>query len=475
MRKFEGVHFYININNLNSIIRKDENKNDDLTRTFHALDTFTWALENFVNEFGDIEIEKFTTCRYHFYFSCGVSNNDSKITSLIEIIVFSKTLAKTLAAIGKYQSMQEFTIGIGCDWGQYTEYNFSNTEPKFEEMTTIGAPANRAAKLQSECGDGKVLISKALYDIMPRDFAEIFFGNGQLSAKLALKYSDLTVYEAKIEELYNLTGSSYGDRELRWIEKAKIHANETNLSEVKFSEAKAKLDYLQLSLKNSKWIDNAVILFSDIRGFTNKVDHTDLAKIKQLTQDVLTQMNKAVMKESGIHVQFQGDRESAIFHSYLDEPNNYIVRSITAAMRMLDFVYDFNKNSTTDKLDIGIGCAIGSVFATRIGMRGRKFNVVMGETVKIADSTEDEIAGVGDHCSKTEIAITKEMFLELKSVNSKQSREYEKLFSNRKVNGREYYVCTTGFRTFQENADFKTQNQNAEKAKHNNGIKPWGI
>lgn len=35
-----------------------------------------------------------------------------------------------------------------------------------------------------------------------------------------------------------------------------------------------------------------------------KVDHTDLAKIKQLTQDVFIQMNKAVMKESGIHVQF---------------------------------------------------------------------------------------------------------------------------------------------------------------------------
>lgn len=56
-------------------------------------------------------------------------------------------MAKTLAVIGKYQSMREFTIGVGCDWGQYTEYNFSNTEPKFEEMTTIGSPANRAAKL----------------------------------------------------------------------------------------------------------------------------------------------------------------------------------------------------------------------------------------------------------------------------------------------------------------------------------------
>ena len=30
--------FLLNINNLNSIIRKDENKNDDVTRTFHPLD-----------------------------------------------------------------------------------------------------------------------------------------------------------------------------------------------------------------------------------------------------------------------------------------------------------------------------------------------------------------------------------------------------------------------------------------------------
>lgn len=50
-----------------------------------------------------------------------------------------------------------------------------------------------------------------------------------------------------------------------------------------------------------------------------KVDHTDLAKIKQLTQDVLIQMNKAVMKESGIHVQFQGDRESSILLSQVNK------------------------------------------------------------------------------------------------------------------------------------------------------------
>lgn len=62
-----------------------------------------------------------------------------------------------------------------------------------------------------------------------------------------------------------------------------------------------------------------ITIFYIINKSYCKVDHTDLAKIKQLTQDVLIQMNKAVMKESGIHVQFQGDRESAILLSQVNK------------------------------------------------------------------------------------------------------------------------------------------------------------
>lgn len=475
MKKNEGIHLYININNLNSIIRKDEQNNDDLARTFHALDTFTWTLENFANELSDLEIEKFTTSRYHFYLPCKDSNNDKKISSIIDLAAFSKALASTLTTIGKYQSIKGFKIGIGADWGQYTEYVYSNLENGYEEMTTIGSPANRAAKLQSECDDGQMLISKALYDILPEDTASVFWGNGTLSAKLALKYADLTVYETDLAKLDDLTSSAYENRSTHWLDKSIEHANATNISEVKFSETKAKIEYLPLSLKNSKWIDNAVILFSDIRGFTNKVDRGDLSEIKQLTQTVLNKMNKAICKENGVHIQFQGDRESAVFNSYSDEPNNNIVRSISAAMRMIDSVNEINEDRNVDKLNIGIGCAIGTVFATRIGMRGCKFNVAMGETVKAADTAEDEVAGVGIEHPTTEIAITKDMYDQLKAVGSKQSREYEKLFSKRKTNGNEYYVSTTGYKIFQEAADIATQSKNAEKAKNNNGIKPWGM
>jgi|GEM_PF-6123346 len=39
-KKFNGIHIYININNLNDIIKKEENNTDSLTRTFHSLNTF---------------------------------------------------------------------------------------------------------------------------------------------------------------------------------------------------------------------------------------------------------------------------------------------------------------------------------------------------------------------------------------------------------------------------------------------------
>ena len=474
MKKYKGIHLYININNLNSIIKKDEKNHEDLRRTFHALDAYTWAIENFANEIFGLEIEKFTTSRYHFYIQCDETNNEKQISSIIDLIVFSKALAETLNTIGKYQSLKRFTIGIGMDWGQYTEYSFVDNETGYEEMTTIGSPANRAAKLQSKCEDEKVLISKALFEILSKEVKKVFYGKSSLSAELALKYYDLTVYETTIDNLQTLVSSTYANREKSWLEKTKEHANSTNLDDIQFFEAKARMNFTNLSLKNSKWMNQAIVLFSDIRGFTNRVDTSGLSDVKVLTQNALCGMNKAVQKEDGVHVQFQGDRESALFNSFPEESKSNIVRAISAAMRMIDMVDDNNGDRETNRLDIGIGCAVGVIFATRIGMRGRKFNVVMGETVKLGDIAEDDVAGTSREGDKTEIAITKDVFSLLKKDNSKQAKEYVGLFKKRDCDGKEYYISTTGYKEYQKKCDEESQAKNAERARNNYGIKPWG-
>ena len=170
------------------------------------------------------------------------------------------------------------------------------------------------------------------------------------------------------------------------MEFAKDFANDTNFGEINFSDTRTKVSFEGLSLINSKHIDDAAVLYADIRGFTNKVDEERLSDIHQLTQRVLSGMNKAVVKEDGVHVQFQGDRESALFHQFSNESNNYAMRAFFSALRMVDMVAEINTTKYDDKLNIGIGISLGDVFATRVGLKFHKDNVLMGETVKQADT-----------------------------------------------------------------------------------------
>ena len=472
MRAYNGIHFYINLNNLNKIIKDDEKSHDDLCRTFHALNTFTATMEKFANEFGDVEVEKFTTSRLHFYIP--IDNNDNTVTTeMLELVAFSKVLTNFINKNSKYQSLIDFKIGAGADYGKYTEFKFTDAESQLEEMTTIGAPANRAAKLQSLCADGKFLISKEVLNRLPIPMRSLFFGNGEATKELARKYTDLTAYEADVDSIHSRLSDSYISREQRSLEYASSVVQSLNLAEMNISDTNKQLEFNNLSIKNSKSIESATILFSDIRGFTQRVDESNLSEMKQLTKIVLEMMNKAVRRRDGVHVQFQGDRESAVFNQYNSESDDYVLRAVLCAMQMLDKLDELN-NGRDDKLNIGIGCAVGNTFATRIGMRGNKFNVVMGETVKEADDAEDNVAGTHIYSPQTEIAITEEMYKYLTNLPGKDSEFIKESFKERIYKGKKYYISTTRFSEYQKKAVVYSQEQNASRASNNGGLKPWG-
>lgn len=473
-RVFNGIHFYININNLNSIIKSDEYNHDDLRRTFHALNTFTATMEKFANEFEEVEVEKFTTSRLHFYIPI-YENKDAVANEMLELIAFARTLATFINGNSKYQSLVNFKIGVGADYGKYTEFPFEDNDSGLKEMTTIGSPANRAAKLQSICNDGKVLISKEVYQMLPKSMKEAFFGNHEATLELAKKYTGLTAYEAEIANISDRLDRSYEKKEGRGLEYASTVANNLNLKDISISDARNKLSFDNLSISNIKDVEEAAILFADIRGFTKKVDENNLAEMKQLTQTVLNMMNKEIRSRDGVHVQFQGDRESAVFNHYSDETEDYAFRAILSAMRMLDRVDDINK-TREDKLNIGIGCSLGEIYAARIGMkkRDKKFNVTMGQTVKEADDAEDNVAGVGITSKSTEIAITSDMYDYLVALSGREAKLIKENFEKRKKNNKTYYVSTLRLSKFQTLLNSASLQQNASRAERTNGLRPWG-
>jgi len=143
---------------------------------------------------------------------------------------------------------------------------------------------------------------------------------------------------------------------------------------------------------------NATILFSDIRGFTEKSEHFTSAfgedaseRIVQWLNDYFTRMVECVEKTGGVVDKFVGDGVMAHWgtdHS-AGSPKKDAFNCIFAALMMRKVLYEMNKSRNPDDMDnppIRIGCGInsGTVTAGQIGSELRMEYTVIGEPVNLA-------------------------------------------------------------------------------------------
>ena len=201
-----------------------------------------------------------------------------------------------------------------------------------------------------------------------------------------------------------------------------------------------------LSLENSKLVIG-IPFFADVRGFTSQFaeDDSNLEEMKAKTEKVLSKMHEIVTKNDGIHIQFQGDREVAIFHEYGNNKECY-TKSVISAMRLLDEVKNF-------EISIGIGGTLGKIFVTRIGTRGCKDNILLGRVVNKAEEYEDSEA------SENEIVISSNIYQIILENNIKLA----KLFIKRK----EYYVSTIGYKKYLDMLKSEQLQNNNKNYKYN--------
>ena len=119
-------------------------------------------------------------------------------------------------------------------------------------------------------------------------------------------------------------------------------------------------------------------------------------------------------------------------------------------MRLIDVVRPF-------RIHIGIGEHYGTLFATKLGTRGEKDNILLGDTVITADFMEDKCAG------EDQIAITKEIYIGLKTEDSDLASIFQ-----RKGN---YYITTVGYKKHKLNISERFQRENTVNNNYNGA---WG-
>lgn len=373
MKKLQGVHFYVNVRNFNDVIIKEEENTGKVKHAIHALDTYFSSIESFGKKFfpNEFVVEKITGSRLHMYVLGDVKETYTIVT---EVVGYASNLAIYLNNdIPKYKSLTRFDVQVGACFGNFYSFEFKRNNA--DEETSIGYAANYAAKLQGLCQNEHFVISASIFDALSSDEQNKYTKRDNSSIH---KYGEICYYEAQIMKI---TGNLAHEEELKMC---KEYANSINLTDMNFRSPNKMVRFNDLSKTEGKEI-SGIPLFADIRGFTSKFDSEDanLEQMTDLTQKILTMMYNQIEKNNGIHVQFQGDREFALFHNY----GNYecYEDAVKAGLNLIDAVKEF-------EVSIGVGQSFGKMFAAKIGARGEKDFLLTGSTVIEADKNEDENA-----------------------------------------------------------------------------------
>lgn len=439
MKKFKGIHMYIEIKNFNDVVENEQKKTGKVTKSIHLLNTYFSSIERYCSKNGyKLQIEKITGSRLHLYTEEDITQS---INSVIEVTCYSYKLSKRIISeISKYNGLDELSIRIGAAYGKYYDYVFDYENN--DEYTSIGYACNYSAKILNITNEYYFSVDSDIYNILNPVFKKSFI------RKTISTMPDHFYYSSSLKDIYSIFTKN--DKVEKAIDEDIENANKIKLSDIEFSEIRDSINFDNITVENCKSF-SGVALFIDIRDFSKQFDKDDinLDEMAAKTKNVLELMYKEVIRNKGTHIQFQGDREFAIYYSV--NPATACKNAIITGLHLIDNVKSFN-------ISVGVGSSYGKLYITKIGLRNNKDNIVLGKTVNDADENEDSNA------NKNWMVISEDMYQKIKD-----NKALADLFDYN--NEKHFYYTSRGYQNY---CNLYEHYRLKENNKNNNYNGAWG-
>ena len=148
---------------------------------------------------------------------------------------------------------------------------------------------------------------------------------------------------------------------------------------------------------NSESLQEATILFADIRGFTSIAERLSADELAQMLGQYFELACQPVVNFGGLYMKMMGDGLMALFQDTSDEVHEWTHarRAVLAAIALRDVAQDFarltHERFTTRGLKpfaIGVGLHAGPATLSRLGTGPRAEITPVGDTVNIAARLE---------------------------------------------------------------------------------------
>ena len=142
----------------------------------------------------------------------------------------------------------------------------------------------------------------------------------------------------------------------------------------------------------------AVVLFSDIRSFTQLTESTDPEIVVELLNIHFSRVVDIVTENNGFVDKFIGDAVMAVFDAEFCD-NRHRFYALNTACDILRNMQETNRQISqrlgVPEIDIGVGVACGRVIRGNIGSESRRELTVIGDTVNIASRLESATRHAG--------------------------------------------------------------------------------
>lgn len=138
-------------------------------------------------------------------------------------------------------------------------------------------------------------------------------------------------------------------------------------------------------------LNEATILFCDLRGYTPFVEKRDPKEVVRFLNDYFSEMEHTIRGHNGIVLQYIGDEIEAVFGAPIEEPD-HADKAVQAALEMrerLESLNDKRRSLGEEPIRHGIGIHTGVVLAGSVGSPERLVYAMVGDPVNLASRIQD--------------------------------------------------------------------------------------
>ncbi len=198
-----------------------------------------------------------------------------------------------------------------------------------------------------------------------------------------IRNQSLGTLEKKKQELMDLASERFQQSEKKLTETRHVLDKFVGTKASQFATQKGR---------QAVWegeIIRAIVLFSDVRGFTSMTEKLKTQETVRYLNRMFTEFEEVIAFSGGEINKFIGDALMAYFPFPAEAPEASVKRALLAGLRMQDSFHQiqttFQQNySETIHTGLGVGMAAGDVIIGNLGSARRMEFTLIGDTVNFA-------------------------------------------------------------------------------------------